>query len=78
MFISGYIFISNFSVKLIEPKIWYCVCVYANEGTPMGQTNKFFGRMVSYPIGILQKLKAIKLLSWKVLVIDLFFGYLFI
>ena len=50
------------------------VCVYAN----VGQTNKFFGRMVSYPIGILQKLKAIKLLSWKVLVIDLFFGYLFI
>ena len=36
----------------------------------MEQTNKLFRSMVSDPKGILQKLKAIKLLSWTVLVSD--------
>ena len=42
----------------------------------MEQTNKFFGSMVSDPQGILQKLKAIKLLSWTVLVTDLLLFWL--
>ena len=45
--------------------------VYAKEDTPVEQTNKVFRSMVSDPKGILQKLKAIKLLSWTVLVSDI-------
>ena len=50
--------------------------VYANEDTPMEQTNKLFRSMVSDPKGILQKLKAIKLLSWTVLVSDILLFWL--
>ena len=50
--------------------------VYAKEDTPMEQTNKLFRSMVSDPKGILQKLKAIKLLSWTVLVSDVLLFWL--
>ena len=42
----------------------------------MEQTNKLFRSMVSDPKGILQKLKAIKLLSWTVLVSDVLLFWL--
>ena len=42
----------------------------------MEQTNKLFRSMVSDPKGILQKLKAIKLLSWTVLVSDILLFWL--
>ena len=42
----------------------------------MEQTNKLFRSMVSDPKGILQKLKAIKLLSWTVLVNDILLFWL--
>ena len=50
--------------------------VYAKKDTPMEQTNKLFRSMVSDPKGILQKLKAIKLLSWTVLVSDVLLFWL--
>ena len=50
--------------------------VYAKEDTTMEQTNKLFRSMVSDPKGILQKLKAIKLLSWTVLVSDILLFWL--
>ena len=50
--------------------------VYAKEDTPVEQTNKLFRSMVSDPKGILQKLKAIKLLSWTVLVSDILLFWL--
>ena len=50
--------------------------VYAKENTPVEQTNKLFRSMVSDPKGMLQKLKAIKLLSWTVLVSDILLFWL--
>ena len=50
--------------------------VYAKKDTPMEQTNKLFRSIVSDPKGILQKLKAIKLLSWTVLVSDVLLFWL--
>ena len=50
--------------------------VYAKENTPVEQTNKLFRSMVSDPKGMLQKLKAIKLLSWTVLESDILLFWL--
>ena len=50
--------------------------VCAKQDTPMEQTNKLFRSMVPDPKGILQKLKAIKLLSWTVLVSDVLLFWL--